>query len=270
MFDETPGDAVRQATDNSWFERLARAGYVVSGLLHLLIAYTMIRLAFGDGGTADQSGALGIFASSPGGRFALWIAVVALVAMALWRFAETLIGQHPADPAPHEDGGWFGRMQALSLAAVYVVFAWTAAQFALGHGRSSGRQNAGLSARLMSSTAGQAVLVLVGLVIIGVGVYHVHKGVSRSFLDDLKSADNHAVAVTGVIGYTAKGLVLGAVGVLVIAAALTADPAKATGLDGAVKTAAGWPAGQALLVVAALGLAAYGVYSFVMARHARM
>lgn len=109
MIDKNPADAVRQATGRGEFEALARAGHVVSGLLHLLIAYIVVRLAFGDPGNADQSGALGLFASSTGGRMALWAAVVAFVAMALWRIAETIIGPHPANPKPGEDDGWLDR-----------------------------------------------------------------------------------------------------------------------------------------------------------------
>ncbi|WP_288438709.1 DUF1206 domain-containing protein [uncultured Gordonia sp.] len=270
MIDKNPADAVRQATGHGEFEALARAGHVVSGLLHLLIAYIVVRLAFGDPGNADQSGALGLFASSTGGRLALWAAVVAFVAMALWRIAETIVGPHPANPKPGEDDGWLDRAKAASLAVVYLGFAWSAAQFASGHGQSSGSQNAGMSARLMESVAGKGLLIVVGLVIIGVGIYHIHKGVTKSFLDDLTIDDNPALTVTGVVGYAAKGLVLAGAGVLVIIAAAKADPAKATGIDGAVKTVAGWPAGQVLLVLAGLGLAAYGIYCFVMARFARM
>lgn len=270
MIDSNPSDAVRQATESVWFERLARAGHVVSGLLHLLIAYIIARLAFGNGGNADQSGAFGMFATSTGGRLALWAAVVAFAALALWRIAETILGLHPADPAPDDDDGWLDRVKAFSLAVVYFAFAWSTAQFAMGRGQSSGQQNAGLSARLMGSGPGTVVLVVVGLVIIAIGAYHVYKGVSRSFIDDLKIDDDPAVTVTGIVGYTAKGVVLAGVGLLVIVAAVTASPSKAAGIDGAVKTVAGWPAGQALLIVAALGIAAYGIYCFVMARYARM
>ena len=114
------------------------------------------------------------------------------------------------------------------------------------------------------------LLVVAGIVITAVGGYHVYKGATQKFLDDLKIDDNSAVTITGTIGYVAKGLVLGGAGILVIVAAVKADPSKATGIDGAVKTVAGWPAGQFLLVLSALGLAAYGVYCFVMARFARM
>ncbi len=60
---------------NSVFERFARGGYVVSGLLHLIIGYLAIRIALGvGGGTADQSGALAALAAKPGGVVALWVA----------------------------------------------------------------------------------------------------------------------------------------------------------------------------------------------------
>ena len=266
----SPVDAVRQATHSDWFERLARAGHVVSGLLHLLIAYIVTRLAFGDQGTADQSGALGLFSTSGEGRAALWVAVIAFVAMALWRLAEVIVGPHPSDPRADDDTGVIDRVKAGSLAVVYVAFAWSAAQFALGQGKSSGQQNAGFSAQLMGSTFGKLVLVVAGIVVTAVGGYHVYKGVTQSFWDDLKVRDNPAVRITGIVGYVAKGLVLAGAGILVIVAAITADPSKATGVDGAVKTVAGWPAGQFLLILAAVGLAAYGIYCFVMARFARM
>ncbi len=63
---------------------------------------------------------------------------------------------------------------------------------------------------------------------------------------------------------------LGGAGVLLGVAVLHADPSKATGLDAAVKTLGTGPAGPTLLFVAAIGLAAYGVYALVMARWARM
>ncbi|GAA3701340.1 DUF1206 domain-containing protein [Gordonia hankookensis] len=264
--------AVDRVTDSDWFERAARAGYVVTGLLHLLIAYIIAQLAFGDSGNADQSGALAVFAKEPGGRVALWIAVVAFVALALWRLAEAIVGGKANEQRSDDDGlsGWFDRGKALSLCVVYFAFAWSAATFALGSGKSSGRQNAGMSARLMEHTGGRVALVVVGLVIIAVGGYFVYKGVTRNFLDDLRTGGGKLVTTTGVIGYAAKGLVLAGAGILVIVAAVRSDPSKAAGVDAAVKTLAGLPAGQILLILAALGLAAYGIYCFVMARWSRM
>jgi hypothetical protein len=60
--------AVDRATDNKAFEYTARVGFAASGVLHLLVAFIILRLAFGSGGAnADQSGALGTLAKQPGG-----------------------------------------------------------------------------------------------------------------------------------------------------------------------------------------------------------
>jgi hypothetical protein len=232
----------------------------------------IVRIAVGDGGNADQSGALETVSATTGGTIALVLAAAAFVAMALWRLAETAIGVHATEPddGDHGPSALLDRGKALSLAVIYLAFAWTAARFALGDHSSSGSENAGLSARLMESTAGTLLLVVVGVVVVCVGAYHVYKGVTRAFLDDLTVDGHPTVVVAGVVGYAAKGIVLAAAGVLVVVAAIRADPSKATGLDGAVKTLGSLAAGPTLLVVAAVGLAAYGVYAFVMARWARM
>jgi Domain of Unknown Function (DUF1206) len=143
-------------------------------------------------------------------------------------------------------------VKSLGLAIVNAGLALSAIRFATGSGQSSGSQNAGTSARLMATIGGKLLLVVVGLVVIGVGGYHLYKGISKKF------------------GFTAKGLVLGGAGVLVIVATLTSDPAKAAGLDAAVKSLGQAPFGKFLLILAALGIAAYGAYCFVQARFARM
>ncbi|ORI18096.1 hypothetical protein BJD99_14830 [Rhodococcus sp. 1163] len=264
--DSSASDVVESIQDNGAFEKAARAGHFVSGLLHILIGYIAIRLAFGQGGNADQSGALAELGEKPGGAIALWVAFVAFVALALWRVVEAIVGKKSDD----DSGSVMDRLKAASLALVYIVFAWTTFGFASGSGKSSGKQNASMTADLMGNGFGKFVLVVVGLVIIGVGGYHVYKGVSKNFLDDLEGYTGKTVERLGIVGYCAKGIALIGVGALVIAAVFTSDPSKATGMDGALKTLGQQPFGQVLLIVAGVGIALYGLYSFVLARYARM
>jgi hypothetical protein len=140
----------------------------------------------------------------------------------------------------------------------------------MGSGKSSGSQNAGLSAQMMQSGWGKAILVIVALVVMGVGGYHVYKGVSKKFLEDLSVAGGSAITGLGIAGYVAKGSVLVGAGILVIVATMTSDPSKASGVDAAVKTLGNAPFGKVLLIVAALGVACYGGYLFVRSRYARM
>jgi hypothetical protein len=123
---------------------------------------------------------------------------------------------------------------------------------------------------MMQSGWGKAILVLVALGLLAVGGYHVYKGASKKFLKDLRVSGGKAITAVGITGYAAKGVVLAGAGVLVIVAILQADPSKASGLDAAVKALGHAPFGRVLLVVAALGIAAFGAYSFARSRYGRM
>jgi hypothetical protein len=69
------------------------------------------------------------------------------------------------------------------------------------------------------------------------------------------------------IGFPAKGVALGLVGALLVYAAVTFDPSKASGLDGALRTILEAPFGQWLLTLVAIGIAAFGAFCFVRARY---
>lgn len=265
----SPGAAAELA-QNGVFERLARVGYVVNGVLHLIVGYLAIRVACGDGGTADQTGALATLAAKPGGPLALWIAAAALFAMGLWRLVETALGRSCDRDSTGSSSDASSRAKALGLAGVYLVFAYSAFGFARGAGRSADQQNSSISARLMATTGGTVALIAAGGVIVAVGGYHVYKGASRNFVDDLKGESGDLVRRVGVAGYIGKGVVIALTGALVIVAACRSEPKKATGLDGALKTLGAQPYGAALLIAAAVGIITYGLYSFVMARSTKM
>lgn len=262
--------AVDRATDSDAFEYAARAGYAASGVLHLLLAYIVLRLAFGSGGNADQSGALATLANQTGGKIVLWVAAIGLFALALWHLAEAVVGSKPGERSGDDDSPAWKRAKSVGLAIANAAIAFSALQFAMGGGKSSGQQNSGISAQLMQSGWGKVLLIAVGIGVAAVGGYHVYKGAAKKFFKDLKVSGGTGVTAVGVAGYVAKGLVLAGAGILVIVATLQADPAKASGLDAAVKTLGQAPFGKFLLIIAAIGIAAFGAYSFVRSRYGRM
>lgn len=263
--------AADRATDSDAFQYTARAGFAASGVVHLLIAYIILGLALTGGGNADQSGALATLGSQTGGKVVLWAAAAGLAALGLWRIAEAVIGSKPGERSgTKDDNPAWKRAKSLGVAIANFSIALSAARFAMGSGQSSGRQNAGMSAQLMQSGWGKVALIAVGLGVVAVGGYHVYKGASQKFLKDLRISGGTAVVATGVTGYVAKGLALAGAGLLVIVATLQTDPSKAAGLDAAVKTLGQAPFGKFLLIVAALGIAAFGLYSFVRSRYGRM
>lgn len=262
---------IDRLVQHNGIRRAARAGFIASGSLHFLIAYVIVRIASGLSGNADPSGAMATVASTTDGAVILWAIAVALVPLAAWRVTEAIFGLHPAergsDPADTSPGN---RLKALGLVAVYCSVGYTSVRFAVGSRQPSSERNSGLSFVLMQSFWGRVALIAVGAVIAVIGGYYAYKGASRRFVDDLTISGGPVVVVLGTYGYVAEGLVYSLTGILVMVAAIRTDPSQAAGLDAAVKTLGDSPAGGVLLGFAALGFACYGLYSFALARWARM
>jgi hypothetical protein len=259
---------LQKAANSRPVETLARVGYAVNGLLHGLIGGLAVAVALGAGREADQSGALGALASSPWGAALLWVMVVGLAALGLWQLLQTALVRKSDSKRR-----WGARLKEASKALAYLAVAATALRFATGGSSDSGKQTQDFSAGLLSQPFGVALLLLVAALVIGIGVSFVVKGVRKRFLADIRKpagSARKATEVVGVIGYSAKGVALVVVGILFGVAALTANPDKATGLDGALKALAELPFGAAVLIAIGIGFLAYGLYCVVRARRARL
>ncbi|WP_435200726.1 DUF1206 domain-containing protein [Janibacter sp. GS2] len=258
--------AVRAVGDHPLLEGLARIGFAVSGLLHIVIGYTVGRVAWGSGGgQADQSGALATLSSNPAGTVLMWIIVVGLLALALWQLTV-------AFAPPSGGGGFVDRVKALGKAGMYTVLGYTAFQFARGSGSSSSSEQSSqdVSATLMKQPAGQVLVGGLGVAILLVGGYHVYKGLSRRFLEDLEEHPGRWASGLGMIGYPAKGAVLALVGLFFVIAAVQHQSSEAAGLDGALMSLRDEPFGPYLLTAVAIGFIAFGLYCFARARHQRI
>ncbi len=131
------------------------------------------------------------------------------------------------------------------------------------------------TARVLDWPAGSWLVQSAGLVAIGAGLYIGWRGLSGKFRKRLKSlemapAERVWVRGVGTVGNVARMLIALMIGVFLITAARHHDPNQAVGIDGALKRLAEQPYGPPLLVVVAIGLAAYGVYSFAEARYRRV
>jgi hypothetical protein len=126
-----------------------------------------------------------------------------------------------------------------------------------------------MSAKLMENGAGRILVVIIGLVVIGIGVYQIYKAVTKKFTEDLTGGVSESTILLGRIGYAAKGIAFIIVGGLFAWAALSYDPEKAGGLDTALHTLKDGPFGSVLLTLMALGIACFGAYCFVWSRNAK-
>lgn len=247
-----------RAGDHPVVEKGARLGYAANGVLHLLIAWLALQLAWGGGGggEADQTGALRVLGESPLGAALLWVVAVGFALLGLWQLAEAATVRDAKDTVKH-----------VGKAVLYGVLAATAVTVA--RGGSGGDGGSGATAWVMEQPWGAAALVVAGLGVLVVAGYHVVKGWTSGFLADLEGHPGRWAERLGRVGYVAKGAALAVVGVLLGTVPWTGDEA-APGLDGALRTVLEAPFGPVLLTVVALGLAAYGLYSFARARYAKV
>ncbi|WP_409485463.1 DUF1206 domain-containing protein [Arsenicicoccus dermatophilus] len=253
----------QQAGDHPALELAARVGYAVNGLLHLVIAWICLQLAMlRPTGQADQSGAFATLASSAPGLIALWLGVVGFAGLALWQLTEVLV--------PGVYAEWKDRAKDAAKAVVFAVLAFSCFGFARGHGSSGGRTTQDLTRTLMAGFGGRFLVSLVGLTIVGIGGYHVVKGVRKTFLRDLAEDPGPVAVRAGQIGYPTRGAALMVVGLLFALGALDNSVAKSNGLDAAFRFVLEQLFGRLLTVLMALGFAAFGVYLFFRARHARV
>lgn len=228
-------------------------------MLHLLLGWLAAQVALGTGsGQASQSGALAEVAAQPFGQLLLWVVAAGFALLALWQVTEAFAGDGAGD-----------RAKAAGKAVLYAALASTAATFATGGHSSSKGQTRDATASLLDLPGGQLLVAGLGLAVVAVAGYHCWKGWTARFLRDLEEHPGHVAEVAGRVGYVAKGVALAAVGVLFVVAAVQHRSGAAGGLDSGLRSLRDLPLGQVVLLGVALGLAAYGLYGFARARHAR-
>jgi len=257
-----------------WPERLTRLGLAARGVLYIVLGILALRIALGDRGEqANQNGALQEVADQPFGQVLIWIVAVGLIAYALWRLATAAFGVR-ADPSATKT---MSRVKALLEGLGYGAVAVAAVRIA-SSGGSNSNQDAGakgLTAKVLDWPAGPFLVGLAGAAIVGVGLYFVVEGVRADFTKELAlgrvGPTLRKVAIQlGRVGRIARGAAFALIGGLVIAAAVTYDPDKAEGLDGALRKLAGEPYGPWLLGLIALGLMAFGIYGLLESRLRRV
>jgi len=266
----------RRAATSKPMTMLARLGYAAKGVVYLIIGGLAVKLAIGHGGAAtDQKGALQTIAEQPFGKFLLIVVGIGLIAFALWSFIQAIFD---TEGKGRKAKGIAGRIGYAAIGVGYAVTAIGA--FSLVSGSGSGGQGSttrtqDVTAGLLKLPFGVALVVLIGLVVLGVALYLYSKAYTGKFQQRLDmggvSANVRKLLVfLGRFGYGALGVVFTIVGIFLIVAAVQFNPHQAKGLDTALTELLHLPFGPLLLGIVALGLFAYGVYSFVEARYRRL
>lgn len=252
----------QKVSNHPFLVGMARLGFVVTGILHLMIGWIALKIAMGmGGGEASNSGAMQEIAATPGGQIFLWVMTASLLALGLWRLSSIAVERETK-----------AKVKAGILGIVYLVLGLSTLGFARGNTSSDGQKASSLTSQILNFPGGKALIILAGLAVLGVGIYGIVKGIKRRFIKDLEAGASSGnigkgITLAGTIGYTARGIAFLVLGGLMIFAAATVDPSKAAGMDSALRTIGDQPFGAILLLLTAVGFMLYGIYSIARAKY---
>jgi hypothetical protein len=268
----------RRASDSRWVDRLARLGLAARGLIYVMVGYFALQIAFGHSSRqVSRNGAFHAIASKSWGPALLWVLAIGFFGYALWRLTEALWGHADEDSTAKRTGK---RLFSLFRAVVYGIAGYSAASLASGGsgggaGGAGGGSNKGtqdFTAHMMKNSAGRVLLIVIGIALIIGGAVLAYRGIKTKFekhlkVEQMSRRTRSVVEKLGMAGMVARGTIAALIGIFIIEAAVTFDPKKAKGLDGSLRTLAqnGW--GKFVLVLVAIGLIAFGLYSFAESRY---
>jgi hypothetical protein len=266
----------RNAATGPWMTVLARFGYAAKGVVYLLIGGIAAKVAIGAGGAVtDQKGVLHTILDQSYGPILLGVVAVGLFGFALWCFIQAVFDTEGKGTTAK---GLIARIGYAAVGITYAALAYGAFQLVVGSGSGGKGSNASTqdgTALLLKQPFGRALVIIVGLLVLGVAGYLFYTAYAAKFQAQLNVATLPAqvkqlIIAVGRAGYAALGVVTIIIGIFLIVAALQHNASQAKGLDGALQELAHQRFGPVLLGVVAVGLFAYGVYSLVEARYRRV
>ena len=262
--------AAKRVENSTAVEWLARLGLFSRGIVWLVVGLLSVQVALGDNAKADKNGALKSIADKPFGHLLLVVLVIGFLGYAAWRLLEGAVGH-----TDEEEGRkrWTKRGTSLFRGAIYLSLALSTLKFLLNGGGNDKTQP--LTARVMKATGGRELVFLVGAGIAIGGVAMAARAFKQKFEDNVDTAAmppsiRSATTVLGTAGLASRGFVFVLIGGFLIDAAVRFEPQKAKGLDASLKTLAHQPFGRVLLFVAAIGLLAFALWSFIEARYRKI
>jgi hypothetical protein len=137
-------------------------------------------------------------------------------------------------------------------------------------GSGSTRKSQTWTAQVLGWPGGRLLVGAIGVGIVVAGVVMIVKVCTgrrhdQASMDEVAPREPGLVEKLGAFGYAARAVVDVIIGIFVLVAAIDFDPTESVGIDGALKRTLDEPYGGALVLVVALGLASYGLYSLARA-----
>ena len=157
-------------------EWLARGGFLVKGVLYMVVGALALQVAAKVGGrVTGTSGALTTVLGQPFGRTLLLVAAIGLLGYAAWR---VLQGLFDPDGLGHDWQGLAVRATFVVRGVVHAVLGWQAFRLFRGLSGPSGTSEREVASEAFQWPLGDWLVVLAGLAFIGFAVQQVYAAIT--------------------------------------------------------------------------------------------
>jgi hypothetical protein len=264
------------ATGSGWYAWLARIGLLAKGVSFAIVGILAIKLALGAGGKAtSRQGALQTLAQHWFGKLLLILLAAGFAAYAIWRFVQAFAEREEDEgEAKGEAKKWGKRAGYVGRGLIYAGLTFTTIKILTGSGSQESQNEKAhkTTAAILDWPAGRWIVGIVGLCIVGAGLWNAYRGIARKFEDkwrtgQMSETERRWGGRAGLVGHLARAVVFTLIGIFVTKAAIEFDPKEAIGIDGALQKLAREAYGPWLLGLTAAGLIAYALFCVVDARY---
>jgi len=253
-------------SDLAWTVPVMRAGYAGRGLVYIVVACFSLYAIWRGGEAKGTSSALEQLEHTVGGGLILVMIFLGMLAFALWRFVDSA---YDLEEFGSGAKGLVARTNLFVTGLTHLAIGGVAfSVLFLAGGDGDGSAIAEAVRTVFRYPGGRIAVGLVGLVVIGAGGNHFHKGWTGRYREHLRA--NHVTARWNWIlqaGVVAKGVIVFVIGLLLVYAAIVANPEEAGGADKALSWLTQQPYGRGLVALVCVGLLGYASYCFVNAAY---
>lgn len=253
-------------------ERIKQAGLITKGLVYILIGGLTAFAAIGLGGqTSGRSEVTDFVQNQPFGLILLAVIALGLLAYSIWRLYQAY-----ADPGESDsDDRIPTRLRYVYSALFYLVIAYSFAKPIFSSSSGGGSKKKQAIAQLLDKDWGIYVIGAVGLIVLGQAIFQFVKGVGGSFMKKLddnpdRKEEHQWIKRIGVVGYCARALVFLVISYFLFRVILDHNANEYSGTKGVFQYLSSLNYGQVLLLITSVGLALYGLFNVMVARHANL
>jgi uncharacterized membrane protein YidH (DUF202 family) len=256
---------------NNNIKKIARTGLVAKGIIYAIIGVLTFLAAIDMGG--QKSGKLKVLdflEKQTFGNILLIIIGLGLLCYAFWRLFQSI--KDPENIGSQKKGK-VKRAGFFISGLLYLGFGILA--LISGFGSSSGSGGSGKKTSLLASDFGLIALGIVGVILIGIGIYQFTKvnkdKFEKYFSSKALSEEKRRKTIynSAYLGLASRGVIFLIIGFFSVKAAISSDPDKIKTTTDVFSFLEDSSYGSWLLGIVAAGLIAYAIYTFMLAKYRR-